>query len=375
MYPSVMSPLQPVTIPVPGPLPKAKAKGDDHDYPDLPEQALLFPEVRWMGSKKRLLPWIHHVLSTLDFETAADPFSGSGAVGYLMKSMRKRVVASDFLSVAATLATALIENNSVRLDQKAMKTLLSKRSKSPDFIQKTFAGIFYKPEDLAFLDRVSGNVERLADPHQRALAKAALVRSCVKRQPRGVFTVSGDLSKYDDGRRDLQLSIEEHFMEQVEVFNGAVFSNGRKNRAFQGDVFDLSPRGIDLVYLDPPYVPRSDDNCYVKRYHFIEGLSTYWQGVEIDYTTKVRKIPKKYTPFSYRHQAVGAFDRMFERFRKQIIVLSYSSNGYPDLSQLTEILGRHKKDVRVFARPHRYHFGTHSAVKRSEVDEYLIVGH
>jgi adenine-specific DNA-methyltransferase len=27
-----------------------------------------------------------------------------------------------------------------------------------------------------------------------------------------VFTVSGDLSHYDDGRRDLKLSLEEHFL-------------------------------------------------------------------------------------------------------------------------------------------------------------------
>jgi adenine-specific DNA-methyltransferase len=369
-----MSPLQPLQLPITGPIPKAKPKGNDEAFLDLPPQVELFPEVRWMGSKKRLLPWIHHILHGLDFEAAADPFSGSGAVGYLMKAMGKRVVASDFLNVSATLAQALIENNGTRVDQAAMKTLLSKRTKAPDFIQRTFTGIFYTPEDLAFLDRVSGNIERLADPHQRTLAKAALVRSSVKKQPRGVFTVSGDLSKYDDGRRDLRLSMEEHFREQVEVFNAAVFSNRKKNKALQGDVFDINPRGIDLVYLDPPYVPRADDNCYVKRYHFIEGLSTYWQGVEIDYTTKVRKIPKKYTPFSYRREAVEAFDRMFEKFRKQIIVLSYSSNGYPDLNQLTEILDRHKKDVRVFARPHRYHFGTHSAVKRSEVEEYLIVG-
>ena len=40
-----------------------------------------------------------------------------------------------------------------------------------------------------------------------------------------------------------------------------------------GDALD-----VDLVYLDPPYVPRADDNCYIKRYHFLEGLSTYWQG-------------------------------------------------------------------------------------------------
>src|SRR5215210_9095924 len=32
-----------------------------------------------------------------------------------------------------------------------------------------------------------------------------------------------------------------------------------------------------LVYLDPPYKPRRDYTCYVKRYHVVEGLVTYWR--------------------------------------------------------------------------------------------------
>jgi adenine-specific DNA-methyltransferase len=346
----------------------------DRTQPGDLAQILLFPELRYMGSKRRLLPWIHSVLNALDFETALDPFGGSNAVAYLIKAMDRRIIASDFLNLSATIGKALIENNAVHLDGPAMKVLMGKPANTHSFIEDNFAGIFYTPEDLRFLDRVSCNLRQLDNPYQQALAMAALIRSCVKRQPRGVFTISGDLSKYDDGRRDLRLSIEEHFFEQTEAFNEAVFSNGRQNRACRKDVFKVGTRGVDLVYLDPPYVPRADDNCYIKRYHFLEGLSCYWQGLDIDYTTKVRKIPKRFTPFSYRAQARDAFERLFQRFVKQKIVLSYSSNGYPDLDQLTDLLKQTKKDIRVFRRDHRYHFGTHDKVKRAAVDEYLIVG-
>lgn len=344
--------------------------------PDLPPQAALYPELRYMGSKKRLLPWIHEVLGTLDFETALDPFSGSGCVAYMMKAMGKRVVASDFLNFSSLVARATVENARVHLDGKAIKRLLDPTPSAHSFIEDTFSGVFYTKEDLRFLDRVSGNVRHLDDPYEQALAFAALFRSCLKRQPRGVFTVSGNLSHYDDGRRDLRLSLEEHFLEQIEVFNAAVFDNGRTNHAQRCDVFELPKRKVDLVYLDPPYVPRSDDNCYIKRYHFLEGLSCYWHGLPIDTTTKVRKIAKRYTPFSYRRTAVEAFDRMFARFAKSIIVLSYSSNGYPDFDQLVGLMQRHKGKVRVFEKAHRYHFGTHDAVarERAAVTEYLIVG-
>ena len=189
-----------------------------------------------------------------------------------------------------------------------------------------------------------------------------------------MFTVSGDLSHYDDGRRDLRLSIEEHFIEQVEAFNRVVFDNGRRHIVKRADVFSRKPNGVDLVYLDPPYVPRSDDNCYMKRYHFLEGLSCYWKGVRIMEDTRVKKIEKPYTPFSYRKTAIEAFDRLFRLYRDSIIVLSYSSNGYPDRDELESLLRRYKPTVTAYEKPHRYHFGTHDSVERAAVHEYLIVG-
>jgi len=189
----------------------------------LPEQALEYPELRYMGSKHRLLPWIHGVLRGLDFETVADPFAGSGCVAYLLKAMGKRVIASDFLNFPSVLARATVANSKHRIDDRTLQQLLAVRRKGPHFIEETFGGVFYETSDLQFLDRVSANIDGLAHPHQSALAKAALIRSCLKKQPRGVFTISGDLSRYDDGRRDLRLSMEEHFSEQVAVFNKVVF--------------------------------------------------------------------------------------------------------------------------------------------------------
>lgn len=340
----------------------------------LPEHVAVYPELRYMGSKHRLLPWIHGVLRELKFETAADPFVGSGCVAYMLKAMGKRVIASDFLNFPAVLAEATIANSRHRLDGPAVKSLLASRRIGPRFIEKTFDGIFYTREDLKFLDRVSANIETLGHPHLRALARAALIRSCLKKQPRGVFTVSGNLSHYDDGRRDLRLSIEEHFLEQVEAFNRIVFDNGHRHIVKHADVFSLKPKGIDLVYLDPPYVPRSDDNCYMKRYHFLEGLSCYWTGVRIMENTRVKKIEKPYTPFSYRKSAIEAFDKLFRLYRDSIIVLSYSSNGFPDREILEELLRRYKATVTAYEKPHRYHFGTHNGVSRSTVHEYLIVG-
>ncbi len=332
-----------------------------------------------MGNKYRLLPWIEETLKELEFSSVLDAFSGSASVSYLFKTMGKEVYTNDFLNFPRIISRGVIENPGITVSEDEL-AFLCRDKESPGsgsgFIRRTFEGIFYTPEDLDFLDRVTRGLAGLDDPWKEALVLSALIRSCVKKQPRGVFTISGDLSRYDDGRRDLKLTLAEHLAEQVGIYNRAVFDNGMKNKAFCGSVFDFESPGWtpDLVYMDPPYVPRSDDNCYIKRYHFLEGLSKNWQGEEILYNTKVRKIPKKYTPFSYRKDAVDAFDRMFRRFADSTLVLSYSSNGYPDLDVLTELMGRYKSRIDVKEKDHRYHFGTHDKVKRSQVSEYLIIG-
>jgi DNA adenine methylase/adenine-specific DNA-methyltransferase len=343
-------------------------------FQGMPERVTQFPKFRYMGSKAKLLPWIHSVISKIDFRSAWDPFAGSNAVAYLLKSMGKRVVASDFLNFPTVIGLALIENPGKHLDGKTLKKILKTSNNSHHFIEKTFRDIYYTPDDLCFLDRIYHNIHLVSDPHLQAIAMTALLRACLKKQPRGVFTITGDLSNYDDGRRDLRLSIEEHFLEQIGAIQSACFDNGHTNRSVRGNVFELGVQPVDLVYLDPPYVPRADDNCYIKRYHFLEGLSCYWEGIEIDYSTKTKKIVKRHTPFSYRSEAVDAFTRLFHAFRTKKIVLSYSSNGFPDLQVLERLMKRYKGSVRTFSKNHRYHFGTHSNVTRADTVEYLIVG-
>lgn len=90
--------------------------------------------------------------------------------------------------------------------------------------------------------------------------------------------------------------------------------------------------------------------------------------------TKVKKIKKKFTPFSYRKTAIEAFEQMFDKFSGSTLVLSYSSNAYPDLETLVSIMKNHKSNIDVHSKPHKYHFRNHSAVSRSKVDEYLIIG-
>ena len=120
-----------------------------------PARVNSYPEFRYMGSKHRLLPWLHGIFSQLDFETAEDPFCGVGNVAYLMKAMGKSVRASDFLAFPSTSNRALVANSTHSLSSGDVGMLLTPRSGQPDFIERKFSGIFFTPSLMRRKRRVS----------------------------------------------------------------------------------------------------------------------------------------------------------------------------------------------------------------------------
>ena len=328
-----------------------------------------------MGSKQGILPSIWDAVKHLPFNTVLDAFSGSGCVSYMFKSQGKAVIANDFLKYSYHIANALIANSSDALSENDIAMLLEPNVNRQNFIQETFQGLYFSDEDNLFLDNAVANIQQLASPSKSSLAITALNRACVKRRPRGVFTYTGN--RYDDGRRDLKLSLQEQFLEAIELLNAAIFGNGQQNLALNQDVFNLDV-GPDLVYLDPPYYTPLSDNDYLRRYHFVEGLSCYWQGVEILHHTKTKKLRKYYTPFDSRTEVYGAFEHLLRKFSNSIIVVSYSSNSLPNRTELTDMLKAIKGNVMVHIIGHKYSFGTHShkvGNQNNAVQEYLFVAY
>lgn len=326
-----------------------------------------------MGSKYRLLPHLERAFAELGGTTAVDAFSGSGVVSYLLKSQGFQVTSNDFLSFPSVIARATVQNSSVTLDPETVEAICGPPADDRDFIQSTFDGLYFDSADRRFLDSAWSHIDGLRG-YKRDIALAALVLSAARKQPRGVFTFT-DSRRYADGRRDLRLSMREHFRERVADYNRVVFSNRQRSVALQGEVLDIPATSPDLVYLDPPYAPPRDDNDYIKRYHFLEGLSVYWRGVTIMEGTKTKKLEKRFTPFAYKRTIEDALLQTFEHFEDAgAIVLSYSSNAIPHADRIVDLLGKVKPSVEVISIDHTYHFGTHSTALRRNVNEYLFIG-
>lgn len=341
----------------------------------LPKQVSAYPPTRFMGSKSKLLTEIWSVASQFKFDTAVDLFAGSGIVGYMFKSQGKRVISNDYMAMSATFAKAMIENNSVVLPTEEAEKLLIEQRASNHFVAETFQGLYYKDEENNLIDVLRTNIAAIPNPYKRAIAMTALIRACTKKRPRGIFTYTGE--RYNDGRKDLQKTLAQQFLEAVEAVNKAVFDNGQQNLARHGDAMELRVEQADLVYIDPPYYSPLSDNEYVRRYHFVEGLARDWQGVEIQQHTLTKKFKSYPTPFSTRNGAADAFDRLFKKFANSILIVSYSSNSLPTQDEMVAIMSKYKKHVAVIPVDYKYSFGNQSKAKthRNLVQEYLFVGY
>lgn len=332
-----------------------------------------FPGTRYMGSKYKLLPFLWDSIKELEFKSVLDAFSGSGCVSYMLKQKGIEVYSNDFMAFSANVTKAIVENSKTKITQKDIEQLLMTNKGAQDFISTTFKGLYFNDEDNLFLDNLIANINRLKNDYKKSLAYAAITRACMKKRPRGIFTYTG--ARYDDGRRDLQLSLQEHFLENIDNFNEAVFDNGYTNYSFNKDIFELDI-DADLVYFDPPYLTAKSDNDYVRRYHFVEGLTKNWNGLEIDFSTKTKKFKKYPSPFDSKLTVNDALDKLFCKFQKSILVVSYSSNSIPTKEEMIEILKRYKENVELKEIDYKYSFGNQNfkvGNNANDVKEYLFI--
>jgi adenine-specific DNA methylase len=153
--------------------------------------------------------------------------------------------------------------------------------------------------------------------------------------------------------------------------NRAIHDNGQTNRALNCDALDVTGH-YDLVYIDTPYISKNGIPVdYHWFYHFLEGLAMYddWDK-HIDYTSKHRRLKSQSNDWIDKKRICAAFDRLFQRYRRSIIVVSYRSDGIPSEPELVSLLRQYKSNVRV------EHFGYYKYVlsTNSESKELLLIG-
>lgn len=338
-----------------------------------------FPSTRYQGSKAKLVHWIWEQIADLDFVTCLDAFGGTGAVAYRLKRAGKQVTYNDLLRFNYYIGLTLIENKKVRLSPDKVDWLLRRHPgvAYPHFVQETFHDIYFTDEENAWIDQTITNIGQLSDPYEFALAFFVLCQACLIKRPFNLFHRKNLYLRFADVERSFgnkatwDKPFEEAFRDFVGEANRAVFDNGQENRALNLDAVDV-PGEYDLVYVDPPYISgRGTGVDYFDFYHFLEGLTMYdeWDRY-VDFRSKHRRLKRRPNEWTDKKQIHAAFDRLFERYRDSILVVSYRSDGIPAETELVSLLKQYKRNVRIeyFGR-YQYVLSTNSKSR-----EIILIG-
>ncbi len=323
-----------------------------------------FPSTRYQGSKRTLVEWIWDNVCHLQFDSVLDVFGGTGVVSHMFKNAGKQVIYNDLLAFNHQIGLALIENANVTLTGEDLALVLADRPDViyPDFIQKSFEGIYFTSEENVWLDRVVYNIDHvLVDSNKRALARFALFQACIIKRPYNLFhranlyMRTAQVERSFGNKATWDTPFETHFRTFVAEANQAVFDNGRNNRALRCDALE-TPIGLDLVYIDPPYLNSKGVGVdYRDFYHFLEGLTDYknWHA-QIDHNSKHHRLQPQKSPWNSPGTIAESFEQLIKRHEASVLVISYRDDGIPSREQLVRLLRKYKKQVHEATQSKQY---------------------
>jgi adenine-specific DNA-methyltransferase len=333
-----------------------------------------FPRPQYLGAKYSLLPWISQYIPT-GVNTVLDAFGGSQSVAYYFKQMGFKVYTNDFLSSCSQIGTSLIENKSVTLSETDVEMLFAENKSRKNLIQTNFTDIFFVEQETILLDNFRCNCERLGSLEKKALALAIMNRAMQRKVIMGHFAHTQALVYANNPDRvkrnkSISLPLKDLFLEQLPLYNQAVFDNKQDNKSYNQDILELLPvlRDVNLAYFDPPYTDSHSD--YQSFYHLLETFTEYWQDKAFINKTH-SYFPKRNSGFDKKAEVVESLHQLF-KLSKDIPhwLISWNDRSFPSVEDFTKIISQYKK-VQVVKKPYLSSKGGRGSVKGSH--EVLFV--
>lgn len=317
------------------------------------------PSTRYLGSKRKLLPALSAVFSKLEFEVAADPFCGSGAVSYLLKTLGKEVFAADALLCNTIGTRALLCNAPLQLETRLQEAFekMKASTEPPGFIETHFEKIFFTTEENRFIDRFVQQIQPWR-PELKDAARFALFQAALAKRPYNLFHRANLYMRTQKVKRSFgnkatwDTPFETHILRNAKELQTARFDSGKKMTVVQQRVEDAAFLHADLVYLDPPYVSRKGMGVdYLDYYHLLEGIgledNAAWEKKLLTRYKHKPLLGRGQNPWCDATTILDSFSAVFDKCTHAKMVISYRSDGVPSIEELIALLKHHGRNVAV----------------------------
>ncbi|MCE5268581.1 MAG: DNA adenine methylase [Planctomycetaceae bacterium] len=316
--------------------------------------------IPYIGNKRKLLGLIHQSIGQTSSPggTLVDFFAGSGVVARLAKLLGYRVVTNDWEPYAEAINRCYIACNrppafeSLGGYKQAIETLNALPPsvgwvtehlcpRDDDHYDIKTDRMFYMRRNGMRIDAIREQIAawkaagQLSADEQSCLLTPLVYQACYRSNTSGVF--KGFHNGWGGQTRTALYRIATDLHMDLPVF----WDNGQANEVCREDAQSLaerlSPREIDVAYLDPPY----NQHPYGSNYHVLNSI-VLWDkpplskgitrgtkaAIRLDWRTERRSA------YNYREEATAAYRRLLATINARYILTSYSTDGTIPLEEL-----------------------------------------
>ncbi|MCK4744965.1 DNA adenine methylase [Candidatus Parcubacteria bacterium] len=318
--------------------------------------------MRFIGCKENLLNFIEIFVKKKEIRgnVFCDLFAGTGSVAKHFKKLGYKIISSDILYFSYVLQKVYIEQNQYPKFIKLLKhlkinpveeTLFASESRnakeiikylnnlegiegfiyknySPEGTRgKTYIRKYFTGDNAKRIDAIREKIEEWGKANfVNNQEYYFLLASLIEAVP-FVANISGIYSaflKEWDKRAFKRLTLKVPEIIKSKEINKVYYSNGLK-------VLD-QVKGIDILYLDPPYNERQ----YAPNYHILETIAK-WDKPEIKGITGMRSYENQKSEFCNSVRGIKALGDIIQKNNFKHLLLSYNNDGIIPESKILKL--------------------------------------
>jgi adenine-specific DNA-methyltransferase len=331
--------------------------------------------IKYLGSKRRLVPVLGEMFSASGATRALDLFTGTTRVAQELKRRGGVVTALDSARYAAVFARCYVETDADRVDRDELASLLAGLDGlpgRPGYFTETFcrASRYLRPENGERVDAIRDAIET---DHAGSPLYPVLLTSLIEAADRVDSTVGVQMAflKQWAPRAHQRLTLR-----VPDLLPGP-------GAAIHGDAIARLPTlgSFELAYLDPPY----NQHRYFTNYHVWETLVA-WDAPE-HYGVACKRADARdestKSAFNRKREMPAALRACMDGVDARLVILSYNDESWITLDELLE-MGAARGDVVALAFDSARYVGARigihnpAGVRVGEVShtrnlEYLVV--
>ena len=320
--------------------------------------------IKYLGSKRRLVPVLGRLLERSEARTALDLFTGTTRVAQAFKAAGAEVTAVDTTRCASVLAGCYIATDAEKVDRPALDRAVASLNLVPGragYVTETFCirSRFFQPHNGERIDAVR---DAIAADYGGSDIEPVLVTSLLEAADRVDSTTGVQMAYVKQWAprsfRPLELRVPD-------LLPGP-------GHAVRGDACAVVGRlgEFDVAYLDPPY----NQHRYEANYHIWETLVAWDAPSHYGVACKrmeIREGPR--SAFNSRRTILDSLAQVVADVRAGVVMLSYNDESWIGLDDLVEMC-RVRGHVEVLGFPSTRYVGARIGIHNPAGERVGTVG-